>query len=593
MTRRIASDVAIIGAGPAGMVAALCLARLGVESTVFDSRVGPARHPKAHEVSSRSLEILLELGIPFEELDAEASPYDESARVVFCGTLDDEIGRIELAEGGADAKYREHVRAPKPFLNLSQTELERVLEARVKAEPKIRFLLGHKWESMVEADGAITSTVRDVATDLTLEIRARCVLCADGAGSRSRRALGIRMEGPESIQDFVNAYFEYDLTSRLKRRAKLFFSMDPGCAGTFVAHHGERRWVYHVPVHGPEERPEDYDAEELTRRIERAIGGRAEGLVIRSIETWRMTAQVAERYRAGRAFLVGDAAHRFPPTGGLGMNTGIGDAHNLAWKVAMVLRGEAEDALLDTYEVERRPVTLRNAEESTQNFHRLFEIANAMGVERDGYAKVMRMRGRALRVFPRWLVMALFSVVVFFARLGMRAIRSRPNTRAALATAVESQRGHFDRLGLDFGATYDAGAIVEGDSLPPKSADPGEYLPSTCPGARLPNLALEGGRCLHDVLDARISTMIVGAHASRWSEAAEVALPRRVRIVPLGSLGAGVELGIGDEGALVVRPDGYVLARFGADDDARTSMREVAVSLSWRDAHRPSVALAV
>src|SRR5262249_36632302 len=153
--------------------------------------------------------------------------------------------------------------------------------------------------------------------------------------------------------------------------AVLYWTTAPEATGTFVAHDIDSTWVYMHPWDPDRESMQDYSVEKCAEIVRRAMGTDAYPFAIRTIRGWTMTAQVAERYRERRIFLVGDAAHRFPPTGGLGLNTGVQDAHNLAWKIAAVEAGWATDALLDTYDVERRPVAQHNADVSLLNAMRL------------------------------------------------------------------------------------------------------------------------------------------------------------------------------------------------------------------------------
>lgn len=374
MAEPIDTEVLIIGGGPTGMVAALCLDQLGIHSIVLERQAGIKEHPKAHELSGRSIEILKGLGFTYDELSREASPYADACKIVFCDDLSQEYGTIDISKGaGADA-YAQALPSPWPFLNISQVELEKVILQRLSTRPCIDMRWNQQWESMEEGPDAVLSQVTDRATGASFAIRSRYVLCADGAGSRSRKALGIEMVGPEKIRDFVNIYLEMDLSGVVQTKGKLYFCLSPDVPGvTLIAHHIERRWVLNAPMIG-EETADAYNDERLVALTRRAIARDDVPIQVKSMSRWRMTAQVADAFRRGRALLIGDAAHRFPPTGGLGMNSGIGDAHNLCWKLAAVLRGVAPDSLIETYEEERRPVIQVNCDASQRNFERMMDV---------------------------------------------------------------------------------------------------------------------------------------------------------------------------------------------------------------------------
>jgi 2,4-dichlorophenol 6-monooxygenase len=576
VTDTLDTDVLIIGAGPSGMVSALCLARAGVKSIVVERAAGISTHPKAHEVNARSIEILTSLGFTLDELEKEASPASDAARIVFCRTIGDELGRIDLLSPEHDPdKYRRHLRAAKPYLNLSQTELEKAVLARVEAESATQVLFGHEWQRFEGGSTSITSTIRRTSDDAVFRIQSRYVIAADGAASRARSALGIEMQGPDKLQDFVNAYFEADLRDRVSARAKLYWILDPEAAGTLIAHHVERRWVYHVPIYSPYERPEQYTEEVFVERIRKAVGDDDLPIRIRSISFWRMTAQVAKRFRRGRVFLVGDAAHRFPPTGGLGMNTGIADAHNLCWKLAAVLAMRADEAILDTYEQERRPVAMRNCEESKVNFDKIFEVMDAFGLPRNGLAMMARLKNS---VFVRWLPgswrRALLRLLAAPARRAVARFDRDQGLRRRVRQSIAEQTPHFDRIGLDIGYVYESGALVPDDQRPAGlRAAVTEYMPSTQPGARFPHVWLDsqGNRSSHDVMEKNGYTLIVGDDGSAWKDAIQSLEPLRtgLKIERMTALCEGEEAcdalrsvcGLGADGALLVRPDGHVAWR--------------------------------
>ena len=577
VTTQLDADLLIVGAGPSGMVSALCLAHAGIRSIVVERAPGVSTHPKAHEVNARSIEILTELGIELEELEAESSPAADAARIVFCETVGKEFGRIDLlAAENHPEKYERHLRAAHPYLNLSQTELEKTLLEHLQRTPEVELLFEHQWEALDEGASMVRSTVRRLSDDQTIEIVSRYVVAADGAASPIRQALDIVMDGPEKLQDFVNAYFELDLSEFVATPAKLYWVVHPEAAGTLIAHHVEKRWVYHVPVYPPYERPEDYTEEVFAERIKKAVGVK-HGLPIRirSISFWRMTAQVARRFRSGRVFLIGDAAHRFPPTGGLGMNTGIADAHNLCWKLAAVLDERASPALLDTYEMERRPVAQRNCEESFRNFDKLFDVVEALGLPRNGIEMLARLKGSApFKRLPRaWQVrvLRLLNVPMLWA---LRKFQRSEKRRNRVRQSIAEQTPHFDRIGLDIGYVYEYGALMaDGSALAEPEDRVRDYVPSTTPGARFPHLWLDPShtRSTHDALDSTQYTLLLGDDGTPWKAAAKsmASLRSTIRVDFVGSLCAGEDekraleevCAIQSDGALLIRPDGHVAWR--------------------------------
>ncbi len=582
--------VLIVGAGPAGMVSALCLAARGVSTLVVERQKGVNEHPKAHELNARSIEILNALGITDDQLAEEASPESDGSRILFCKSINEEFGRIDLlADGACARKYERHFRSARPYLNLSQTELERVLARRVEEEPLIEVLCEHEWQSCVQRDARVFSEVRRSSDDEVFEIESRYLLGADGAGSPVRKFVGIEMEGPEKLQDFINVYFEHGLRDLVETPAKLYWILHPAAPGAFIAHHLDKRWTYNMPLATPWEQREDYTEEVLRERICTALGFDP-GIEIKSVSYWRMTVQIADRYREGNVFLVGDSCHRFPPTGGLGMNTGIADAHNLAWKLAAVLDGTAEASLLDSYEAERRPVAQRNAHESATNYQKIFEVIEAFGLSRDGLTMTAKLTSsRLFRVLPRFLRRLVLGSVRFPAHRLLGRFHSNPKVRDRIRAAIENQLGHFDRIGLDIGYVYQRGALFpsrEGDA----EYSVTEYEPSSIPGSRFPHVSLNGspdGASSHDLIDYSSFALITGTRGD-WPSMVEQLSPdllRQLKVVSLDELeaepAARDELRslcrLGDGGALLIRPDGHVAWRGeSASPDSLRSLEEVA-----------------
>lgn len=539
--RRLDVPVLIVGAGPVGTAAAILLARQGVDCRVVERRSGPQTAPAAHAVNARTFEICRQAGVDMAAVAAAcASPADAGHVRWMTRLAGDELGSLPYERQGDEVLAV----TPTPLRNLSQHRFEPILHDTLRALPGGELCWGHEWQAAEQDGDGVTSRV--AAAGEVYEVRSRWLLAADGAGSRVRKWLGIEPVGPSRIQSFIMIHFAANLRPLLGRRpAVLYWITDPDTLGAFVAHDMESTWVFMHPWDPDAERLEDYDDVACAALVRRAMGTDAVPFAIRTISPWTMTAQVAERYRAGRVFLVGDAAHRFPPTGGMGLNSGVQDAHNLVWKLRAVDSGWAADALLDTYERERRPVAQRNAEVSVANAFRLSEVFAALGGMGEGAA----------------------------AR--QAAVLADADGRAAVAAAIADQAEHFDMLGLQLGFTYEDGALVSDGSAAPAPANPvREFVPTARPGARLPH-AWVGGRSTLDLIPYDRFTLITGANGAAWATAAA-----GIEGVPLGHVALGRDidpgwadqLGIHPDGALLVRPDQHVAwrSRAGAADPVAT-----------------------
>ncbi len=353
--------VLIVGAGPAGLTAAIALARHGVPTLLVERRHELSNLPKATVVSTRSMEIFRSWGL---EDQINAGGVDVEWLLWMSGTL------AGAATGSAHAigyptREQSAVLSPTGPACVPQDHLEPVLLAHLRTLPAAEVKLGVEVVGVSDGTDSARVTLRDVATGAARVVDAHYVVAADGAHSAVRRAVGIAMHGPDNLAAAATVLFRAPLWELLGAHRYGIYGVDhPEGGGTFLPAGPGDRWLYGVEYDPDREGPADFTAERFTRLIRLGAGVADLAPRIERIGAFTFAAQLAERFRAGRVFLVGDAAHRVTPRGGTGMNTAIADGHDLGWKLSWVLRGWAGPELLDSYEAERRPVAEHNVTRS-------------------------------------------------------------------------------------------------------------------------------------------------------------------------------------------------------------------------------------
>ena len=509
------TEVLIIGGGPVGLSLALLLDRLGIGCVVIERNSGPTDYPKARGCNQRTMELFRQWGIE-RRLRDRGLPEDAAPFIVAESVTGREYGR-----GVPDPP--DPLLSPSWTCTVTQDLVEAELVAAVRAGTTTRLSHDTVFVSLTDHGSHVETLVAPVGGSTPSAWRSRYVVAADGAASPTRAHLGISMCGPETLAVWANDFWQGDHSLFPKARETMAFIVAPsspdGMMSILFTSDAAGRMLSWRPVAVTEDGravPEPDDV--AIRRIREQVG--LSGIEVRLLHRaiWRMSAQVAAEYRRGNTVLAGDAAHRFPPTGGLGMNTGIQDAHNLAWKLAFVLRGQAGDALLDTYETERRPVALSNTEWSVVNNARMAELLAAV---RDGNPD----------------------------RIGFW---------------LDDMINHYHFAGRSLGFRYGAGALIP-DFSTAEPLDSRHYRPTDRPGSRFPHLWLDAGRT-RSTLDwfDRCFALVAGPEGEPWkraaaSAAAAVNADLDVHTLPCDGWAHGVRTG--RRGASLVRPDGHVAWR--------------------------------
>jgi len=363
------ASVLIVGGSLVGLSTAVLLSRHGVDSLTVERHTGTAIHPRAGHFHLRTMEILRSMGVEGTVRRKSEEQYHP----------DGGINNVESLAGREIASYFPNLNAgvaefsPTVRAFINQDALEPILRARA-GELGAQLRYRTECRSLEQDADGVTAVVRDLESGAESTVRSQYVVAADGNRSPTRERLGIGMHGHGLLSSSITIYFraEADLAPLLADRNQgVIYVTNPVLRGFFRLDRSGNRGFLVVNLIGDTARPEivaaypdapwarvaDTITEPRALELLRAAIGVPEiPVVIEDIATWRATAEVADRYQDGRIFLAGDAAHVVPPNGGFGGNTGVQDAHNLAWKLALVLAGTAGPKLLGTYDAERRPI---------------------------------------------------------------------------------------------------------------------------------------------------------------------------------------------------------------------------------------------
>lgn len=442
--------VLIVGGGLSGLASALFLAKHNIEYLLIERHPSTAIHPKAGGITFRTMELFRELGLEPRIRSAGKALENCRGRIAVHTIAEankEELAQMRATQYGNDEKLLQKIEEISPSKQTACYQI--TLEEMMLLEAKTlggQLSFYHELVSFEQKENGVIATILDRETEKESVVHCDYVIAADGAKSKIREQLRISTEGRGAIGGYyMNIYFEADLSEFMQGDA-FGFSMvlHPEVLGALIPVDNARRWIYHVsydPLKG--ERPEDFTIERCKQIIQTAIGSTNVESEIVSVLPWEATESTATKFQDNRIFLVGDSAHIMPPTGGFGSNTGIQDAHNLAWKLAAVIKGKANPKLLETYHEERYPVAKLTTDYASSL---LFRAAN----REEG--SLNKMDGLAVTVGYQYCSEAIIDDSVIPHRMDSVELNGRPGTRAPhfFGTYDGKEISILDLLGNDF-----------------------------------------------------------------------------------------------------------------------------------------------
>lgn len=588
-------DVLVVGGGGAGLTASMLLAGLDVDHLLVSAFPSTSDLPKAHVLNQRTMEILEDAGVA-DTIAAHSTPPSGLRHSAFYAGIagpGEDFGRClakveSWGAGGDDEQWR--AASAWHQLNLPQIRLEPLMKERAQELSPGRIRFNHELLELEQDDSGVTVLIRDKDAGREYRVRARYLVAADGGRTVSKQ-LGVTYEGLGVVGQTATMHVSMDLSDHLGDPDVLLRWVLSPQAGTGVvlAPMGPTRWgadseEWVIHLNYLMDDPRAFSDEQVEADVRRGMGLPDTPMEIHRITRWTVEAVLASTFQVDRVFLVGDAAHRHPPTGGLGLTSAVQDVHNLCWKLAAVLNGQAEPGLLGTYEPERRSSVARNCQRSLENAVNHLVIMQTIGIAPEQ------------------------STEENLARL-QRIWSGRPEDaelRSEVLRLMRAQSMEFGELNVEYGYTYDSAAIVPDGSPAPEPIDEIRvYEPSTRPGAPLPHAWIDdedgARRPIKDLVAPGRFLLIAGEEGQAWCAAAD-ALAREhglaIDTVRIGHLDGDLfdprctwlrHRGIGADGAMLVRPDRFVAWRSAAAaDDPAGALAAALTQILARPVTRPT-----
>jgi 2,4-dichlorophenol 6-monooxygenase len=578
----ITTDVLIIGTGPAGSATAALLSSYGVENMVINRYRWLANTPRAHITNQRTMEVLRDLGREVEdEAYLFATGQDLMGENVFCTSLaGEEIGRLKTWGKHPLSRAEHQLSSPSQMNDLPQTFMEPLL-FKTACSRGTQARMSTEYVSHTQDADGVTTTCRDRLTGKEFTVRSKYLVGADGGNSKVAEHAGLTFDGRMGVGGSINILFKADLTRYVAHRPSvLYWVLQPGSnvggIGMGVVRM-VRTWNEWLAIWGYDinEGAPEVDEAFATKVVRDLVGDQDLAVDITSVSTWTVNNMYATTLSNGRVFGMGDAIHRHPPSNGLGSNTSIQDAFNLAWKLAMVLRGQAGERLLDSYQAERAPIAKQIVSRANKSIEEFGPIFKALGLL-DSIDPVKMQQNMDARCDDT---------------------EEAETQREEIRKAIAFKAYEFDAHGVEMNQRYVSDAIVADGTPEPAFTKDAElhYQPTSWPGARLPHVWVftdAGDRVSTlDLVGKGRFTVLTGIGGQGWIDAArtvgrelgiDIAAhtigPRQHWQDFTGDWARARE--IRDGGVLLVRPDQHVAWRSQASSaDPAGDLRRVLRSI--------------
>lgn len=573
---RFDTDVLIVGSGPTGATAALTLATHGVKAHMVSRWNWLAHTPRAHITNQRTVEVFRDLGIE-EDACLYATPWDSMGEnPILTSIAGDELARLP-AWGAGEARRTDYLTgSPCPLFDLPQTLIEPILFKTAAARGATSAMNTEYLSHVEDADG-VTVALRDHLSGREYTVRAKYLVGADGSNSQIAKSIDLPITGEMGRAGTLYTLFNADLARYVQHRPSIMhWIVSPEASygelgvGMMRAIKPWTQWIVGWGFDMAKGEPDQSD-DAVLPRIRALIGDPDIDIEILNKSIWYVNEAYATKYSRGRVFCGGDAVHRHPPSSGLGLNTCVQDAYNLAWKLAFVLKGRASPALLDSYSDERAPIgkqIVQRANQSRRDYAALKQVFRVDGAANPVAAGIVRFK---------------------------EASPEGAQARADIVAALDLKNHEFNAQGVEMNQRYRSSAVlVEPESIEEVwQRDPELYLQATTrPGAKIPHAWLINARGVRistlDVVGKGKFSLVTGLVGHAWSAAAEELNMPLLRTVVIGKKQyqdvyfTWARLREIDEaGALLVRPDGFIAWRHvGGVDDIDTASTVLRAALA-------------